>query len=309
LSAFAGTALLAKAAPRRETTFFRAHGLNIGLQIYTLGDIATKDPDAAFALVAQIGYREIELPNLLGRSPQEIRAAADRAGLSIVSLHVPLLRGGAGAMQQANSPAKIADQLGTLGAKWAVAPLLVLPEGFRMQPGETMPVAISRNVKAAGKDIWKATAGLLNERAAALKPSGIGVAYHNHNLEFAPVETTTGWEILTQETDKALVFFEVDIGWVAAGGRDPVALLDGIRGRAALFHVKDIGQGNTVNYDIAMPCVDMGAGVMPLDRILPAAYRAGVRHFFVEQEPPFAVSREASTKRAFEVLSQIKASR
>lgn len=304
----AATMAAGRATAHGLLPFFKSRGLNIGLQIYTLGDAAAKDPDAAFALVAQIGYREIELPNLLGRKAGELKAAADRAGLAISSLHVPLTRTSSGTMLSlASKPAMIADTLGALGAKWAVTPLLLLPEGFHPLPGETFPLAISRSVKAAGADIWKSTASLLNEYAAALNPLDIHVAYHNHNLEFAPIGATTGWEILQRETDPSLVKFEVDIGWVVAAGLDPIRFLTGISGRASHFHVKDIGAGNVVNYEIAMPPTEVGSGTLAWSKILPEAYHAGVRHFFVEQEPPFAISREEAARRSFEFLSHVQA--
>src|SRR6476659_1313134 len=89
----------ALAAPRQ--TFFAKIGQPIGLQIYTLGDEAGRDIDATFAQVAAIGYREIELPNLYGRKPADIRAAADRAGLAIRSIHIPAQGSGSGSLNGA----------------------------------------------------------------------------------------------------------------------------------------------------------------------------------------------------------------
>lgn len=307
VSAFAAAAGgLAQAAPRR--TFFERVGLPVGLQIYTLGPDAGRDVDATFAQVARIGYREIELPSLLGRQPAELAAAARRAGLTIASMHLPLLAmGGATGLSLATEPAKIADALGTLGARWAVAPIMLFPSNFRPGPGEDMQAAISRSVAAAGEDIWKRTAALLNEKGSALKPLGINVAYHNHNLEFAPVGKTTGWDILWRETQPDLVSFEIDVGWIATAGLDPVRFLDRARGRVRLLHVKDVAAGNMVNYGITMKPAEVGAGTLPWSRILPAAHRAGVRHFLVEQEPPFTIPRMESASRSYAFISQVRA--
>jgi sugar phosphate isomerase/epimerase len=211
------------------------------------------------------------------------------------------------ALSLASEPAKIADSLGALGARWTVAPLLLLPNGFKPQPGEDFAAAISRSVIAAGEDIWKRSAAQLNQVASSLKPLDISVAYHNHNLEFAPVGKTTGWDILWRETEKGLVNFEVDIGWVAAAGLDPVHFLERCHGRASLLHVKDIAQGNENNFRISMKPTEVGSGILPWARILPAAYRAGVRHFFVEQEPPFVLPRIEAAARSYSFLSTIKA--
>lgn len=296
----------ALAASRRP--FFQRVGLPIGLQIYTLGNVT--DLDATFAEVAAIGYREIELPNLYGKQPADVAAAAKRAGLTIGSVHVPLANGSGLAFGA--EPAKLADIIGTLGAKWAVAPLLQLPANMRPLPGEDFPKAIARSVAAEGESIWKKTAAALNEAGAKLNPLGIGVAYHNHNVEFAPIARTTGgntigWDILVRETDPRLVSFEVDLGWVTAAGRDPVAFLGQHRGRIKLLHVKDVAAGSPANFAITMKPTEVGSGTQPWARLLPAAYAAGVRHFYVEQEPPFAIPRMEAARRSYTYLAALKA--
>jgi sugar phosphate isomerase/epimerase len=288
--------------------FFERTGLPIGLQIYTLGADVGRDLDATFARVAQIGYREIELPSLLGRQPAELAAAASRAGLTIGSVHLPLLAaGGPTGLSLGSEPALIADALGALGARWVVAPILLLPSDFRLSPGEGFEAAISRSVAAAGADIWKKSAELLNLKARALKPLGINVGYHNHNLEFAPIGKTTGWEILWRETQNDLVSFEVDLGWVATAGLDPVRFLKRARGRVRLVHVKDVAAGNPTSYRISMLPAEVGSGTLDWSRILPAAYAAGARHFLVEQEPPFTIPRIEAASRSFTFLSQVRA--
>lgn len=291
------------AAARRP--FFQRVGLPIGLQVYTLGNVT--DVDKTFADIAAIGYREIELPNLYGKQPAEVAAAAKRAGLAITSVHVPLASG-SGLVFGAD-PAKLADMLGTLGAKWAVAPLLPLPAGMRPLPGEDFPKAIARSVAAEGEAIWKKTAAMLNEKGAALRPLGIGVAYHNHNVEFAPIagSHTTGWDILVRETDPRSVSFEVDLGWVTAGGNDPVAFLRRHRGRIKLLHVKDVAAGSPTNFAITMNPTEVGSGTQPWARLLPEAYNAGVRHFYVEQEPPFAIPRIEAARKSYAYLAALKA--
>jgi len=109
------TVAAAESAEAARRPFFERIGKPIGFQLYTLGDEAGKDPDGAFASVARIGYRDIELPNLYGKSPAQVRAAADRAGVTLSSLHMPAM---------------------TLGA-------------------QDMPAAIARSLHEAGADGWK----------------------------------------------------------------------------------------------------------------------------------------------------------
>jgi sugar phosphate isomerase/epimerase len=299
-----GPLIAASSAP----AFFERVGLPIGLQTYTLGNEAGQDLDRTFADVAAIGFGEIELPNLYGRSAKDVAAAAARAGLKVSSLHLAVsTRGAPAGLSLASPPAEIADAFGALGARRAVLPIAPFPEDFRPEPGTDIQTAIAQAFAAAGEDHWKRTAALLNERAAALKPHGIALGYHNHNIEFAPVGATTGWDILMHETDPALVEFEVDTGWIATAGLDPVAFLSGLGARATQLHVKDVAPGNTTNFALAMKPAEVGAGTLDWKAILPAAYDAGVRHFYVEQEPPFTIPRIEAARRSHDFLAQLHA--
>jgi len=301
-----GCQSVAGSAP--QLSFFERIGSPIGLQLYTLGPDAGVDLDATFASIARIGYRDIELPSLLGREAGALRAAADRAGLTISSLHLPLVSGrGAPGLSSASPPTAIAEALDALGASWAVAPLSLVPEDFRPAADESFGDAISRSVLAAGVDLWKKTAASLNETATALKPFDIRLGYHNHSLEFAPVDGTTGWDILWDETEPDLVSFEVDVGWVATAGIDPVAFLERSRGRVRLLHVKDVAPDNRQSFQISMTPAEVGAGSLDWERILPAAHNAGVNLFYVEQEPPFVIPRIEAAERSFAFLSRVRA--
>ncbi|MFM6932678.1 MAG: sugar phosphate isomerase/epimerase family protein [Novosphingobium sp.] len=296
----------ALAAGRRG--FFERIGKPIGLQIYTLGDEAGKDIDATFARVAQIGYRDLELPGLLGKTPAALKAAADRAGLRFSSIHLPLqgMPGGSG-LSMMSDPQKIADDLGALGIFQGVAPIAPFPPNFRPQQGPDVMASIGRSFVAAGKAHWQRTAATLNERAAALKPFGIVVGYHNHNIEFAPVDGTTGWDVLVNETDPKLVHFEVDVGWITSAGLDPVAFFRQHAGRCRWMHVKDLKASTKPNFHLTMDPTEVGSGKQDWARILPAARAAGVEHFYLEQEPPFAMPRMDAAAKGYTFLSRLKA--
>ena len=260
------------AAPR--VGFFQRIGKPIGLQLYTLGEEPGRDLDGVFTKLAAIGYRDIELPGLLGHTPADIRAAADRTGLRITCIHLGL-RAAPGGLLLTSDNQRIADTLGALGVHQAVLPMMQMPELKSSKPGETFQTVLARGIAAEGADVWKRTAGLLNERAAALKPFGIALGYHNHNVEFAPVGDTTGWDILVRETDPSLISFEVDLGWVAAAGLNPVEFLRRHSGRVRWVHVKDIKASAMPNFALTMVPAEVGSGRLDWSRILPAAHKAG----------------------------------
>jgi sugar phosphate isomerase/epimerase len=293
------------ASPRRP--FFARRNQAIGFQLGSLGNVPGRDIDATFARLAQIGYREIELTSLLGLQPAQVGAAAARAGLAISSLHLPLMAmGGPNALSLMSEAPRIADALGALGARWAVAPILLIPAGFRPLPGEGMEAAISRTIAVAGEDIWKQTAAALNKQGEALRKVGIGVAYHNHNLDFAPIGKTTGWDILWRETEPDLVGYELDIGWVQLAGIDPVRFLNKVKGRVKLLHIRDMSQSQPRGYRVAMGSPTVGTGLLNWERILPAAYRAGARHFLVEQEPQAGTAPIDAATDAYTFLARLQ---
>ncbi|MDP3548890.1 MAG: sugar phosphate isomerase/epimerase [Novosphingobium sp.] len=299
----------AMAALRGGKPFFKRIGKPIGLQLYTLGDMPTKDLDGTLAKLAAVGFTDIELPNFYNRKPADLRAAADKAGVRYSSIHMNMpgpFTGGA--LSLMSSPQEIADGLNALGIYQVFMPLCPLPDGFSIPEGKNPQVAIGDALQAAGADHWKRTAALLNERAAALKPFGIALGYHNHNMEFAPLPGgTTGWEILMKETDPALVNFELDLGWTSAAGLDPAVELGKLKGRVKAVHMKDVKATTKTNYVMSQDPTEVGSGRLQWAKILPAALAAGVEHFYVEQEPPFAMDRLAAVTKSHGFLSRFVA--
>lgn len=309
LSGFAATAAfaimpeaLAKPAKRG---FFQRIGKPIGLQLYTLGDEPAKDLNGTLAKVAAIGYRDLELPNLFGKTPAVLKAAADKAGVEYSAIHLagsPMMAGGG--LSLASETQQIVDDLGVLGIRHAVMPILLIPDGFRTAPGGSFQEKIVGALAEAGPDIYRRTAELLNQKAAALKPHGITVGYHNHNLEFATVGNTTGWDVLMKELDPA-VKIELDIGWVAAAGLDPVEFIKRHKGRLRWMHVKDVKPSTVTNFALKMDPTEVGSGKLDWAKILPAAYRAGVEHFYLEQEAPFAIPRMDAAAKGYRYLTTV----
>lgn len=306
LTGLAMTGPSAVAASRKP--FFQRIGKPIGLQLYTLGEEPTKDLSGTFARLGQIGYKDLQLPSLLGKTPAELKAAADRIGARYSCIHLAAMPGmSADSLGLMSSVQKIVDDLGALGIKDAVMPILQIPDTFRTASGKSFQEKIVNALQMAGGDTYKKTANLLNERAAALKPHGIQLGYHNHNLEFAPLGNTTGWDILVKETDPALIKFEVDVGWVAAAGLDPVAFMKAHKGRVRWLHVKDLKPSTKANYALTMDPTEVGSGKQDWAKLLPAARKAGIEHFYVEQEAPFSMPRLDSAAKGFEYLSKLVA--
>lgn len=270
--------------------FFAAHDLPVGMQLYTVGPNAQADLDGTLQRIAGIGYRIVELAGLHGHTPAALRAAADRAGLKFTGIHLPAV-GSNGAPGLADDPGKLAAILHTLGVAEATMPVMMMPPNAKPAPGENGGAFFIRAGTEMTAGDWKRNADFLNERGRLLRREGIRIGYHNHNFEFRPLGETNGWEILVRNTDPAAVDFEVDVGWVAAAGIDPVKVLRDMKGRALQMHVKDVQASTQPNFALRMDPTEVGSGKLRWNEILPAAWEAGVRRYYVEQEPPFARDR------------------
>ena len=226
----AAGAALAGPAMGAAQPFFKRHGLPIGIQLYTVGADAVKDLDGTLKALSAIGYRSVESAGFLGRTPAQFRAALDAAGVVCTSAHIQG-RGGDGSFS--GDLGKLADALRTIGVKTAVLPSPYIPDRL-------LGKGLREVLTQLTADDFKMNADFLNAKAAGLKTAGIKVGYHNHTFEFSPLGSTHGLEILLKNTDPALVTFEMDIGWVAAAGADPLALLAKHKGRFTMAHIKYI---------------------------------------------------------------------
>jgi sugar phosphate isomerase/epimerase len=286
--------------------FFRRTGLPIGLQLYTLGDDLKRDFDGTLAAVSKIGYRTVELAGLADHSAADWRQALDRTKLKCPSIHVPPHSKTGLNLDELGALAEVAH---TLGIGTVVCPMFNIPErpSLQRQPGEETGKLLARLGTSMTSDDWKWNADYLNKKAAALKPYGLRFAYHNHNVELAPVGSSTGLAQLIQETDPALVTFEMDAGWVVAAGADPAALLAAHPGRFSAMHVKDVKASTRPNFSLQQDPCEVGQGIIDWKTLLAKAYQGNVRQFYVEQEPPFSMPRIESVAVSFNYLNALVA--
>ncbi len=86
---------------------------------------------------------------------------------------------------------------------------------------------------------------------------------------------------------------QLDVFWFTAAKVDPIHYLESNPGRFVSLHVKDMSElktfagdgGNMGEWMGLFPYLaDAGAGVLDLEKILAAAKKTGVRHFFLEKD-------------------------
>ena len=289
-------------APRR---LFGPGGRALGISLYMLGEFYAKDPDGALEAVARIGFREVETD--IGVHPTaDLRRALDRNRLrctNVLILPMPI----SGRMSLQTDRGAVASAVHAVGAEYLTCSLFPLPEdaGGNVATAEPPGRMIARALERLTADHWHRTADTLNRHGAEFRRHGLRFAYHNHNAEFARYGDTDGLTILLQNTDPALVSFEMDAGWVAAAGRDPAEILKANRGRFRLMHVKDLAPRHKANTVLRTETPEVGSGVIDWPVVLPAAVECGVRHFAIEQEPPFTAPPIESARKSFDYLAKL----
>lgn len=249
LKAIAGTA--ASLGAYRSARAVVPAAITPGLQLYTVRSAMQQDVEATLARVAAIGYREVEFAGYFGRPPRQVASLLSANGLTAPATHLSQ-----DVMRKRWDEAL--DESATIGHRWVVVPSIAAAERGTL-------------------DNYKRVAAEFNVAAARAKARGLSFAYHNHDFELKPLGGTSGLDVLLQECDPALVSFELDLYWLAKGGRDAVRFVTQHPGRFPLVHVKDMATNGAM--------AEVGKGQLPFQRIFDAA-RGGIRHFFVEHDNP-----------------------
>lgn len=253
-------------------------GLPPGLQLYAVRDDLARDFAGTLRALRAMGYRRVEAAGWGDRSAADFRAAISDAGLDCISCHysLPSLMDG---------PEAKLDFARAAGVRHVV---ISSPAPSRPMPqGRPWAVGMAEIMTLAD---WRANAESLNRLAALARARGLRFGYHNHAAEFLAYDNVIAFHELARLTDPALVDFEIDIGWVAAAGRDPAEVIRHHGSRVRLLHVKDIATRVRNPGRIAddLTTVPVGSGTIAWPAVFAAARRyAHVDAWFVEQEPPF----------------------
>jgi sugar phosphate isomerase/epimerase len=238
----------------------------IGLQLYTVRDLLKVDFDGTLRKVAILGYREVEFAGILGPNVRRTRELLRGLGLTAPSLHFDY-----GSLR--NNTKSSFDIAHLLGSRFVVCPWL------------------DQSDRQTTED-WKRICDNLNSIGELAARSGLTLAYHNHDFEFASLAAgIQPYDVLLSRTDERFVKFELDVYWATKGSLDAARVLQGHPSRFRLVHLKDMAKDGSTT--------ELGHGTIDFARILEAASQSGVRHVFVEQDVSADPLRSIETSIAF----------
>ena len=226
----------------------------IAAQLYTVRD-HLRDPHRLGEVLRhlrRIGYGAVEVAGLGPGLEVELTKQLEATGLTACAAHVSL-------DQLATDPDAIASRCNEWGCEYAV-----------------IPSVSSEFHSAAG---YRRLAALATELAAALRPHGIGLAYHNHAFELETMDGTNGLEVLYQSASPDDLKAELDTYWLRYAGVDPAKWIRRLAGRVPLVHLKDMSMtGETIVQ------TEIGQGELDWPDILGACRDAHTDWLIVEQD-------------------------
>lgn len=224
--------------------------MKIGVQLYTLRSLMEQDLWGTLEKLAKVGFKNVELAGLYGRTPQEWRSRLDTMGLTVSSSHTGLAEVEADA-------AAVAGMAKTLGFKYVICPW------------------IGEDVYAGG---WNAVGRRMDAAGRLLQDHDIQFGYHNHDFEMVKVDAKTGLEHLFAASSGVNVVAEIDCFWIQAGGGSPAEYIQNLSGRIPLAHFKDMGDDKKFT--------EVGKGILDWDDIIESCRAAGVEHAIIENDNP-----------------------
>ncbi len=225
--------------------------VNVGLQLYTLREMAVNNFVDVLQKVAKIGYQGVEFAGYGGLPIHELKHVLTELGLQPVSSHISF-----DDLIKDDAPL---EEAVSLGLSYVICPWL--PD-FRRE-----------NI-----DDYRIIAEELKIIAAKYARHGIAVGYHHHAFEFEKY-TKEGWsglEVILNEAPNLQA--ELDVYWLEYAGKSAIDYIARYAGRCDVIHIKDMADDEDRSF------AEVGAGTMNIPAIIEAASHSGTKWLFVEQD-------------------------
>jgi len=278
----------------------------LGIEMFSIPKLAEKDLRGTLALLASMGYTQVQFygpfdfspartiaewkaleprlgfsgSGLYGQTAQQVKAILDDNHLTAPSLHtdLPTLQEEMG---------RLAEMAHVLGTKYVILPAIPAEERKTL-------------------DDYKRVADVFNSIGRSALSHGVKFGYHNHGYGWHEMQGKIPERVLFASTDPQLVYLEMDIFWTSAAGVDPIQLLKDYPNRYKQLHLKDMKQRRQFKGDGGDPgqwmelfplMTTAGDGVLDLKGIIAQGKKAGIEEYIVEQDivanPEVALRRSA----------------
>ncbi len=243
----------------------------IALQLYSVREDCARDLSFTLQAVAQMGYEGVEFAGYYDRTAEELREMCDDLGLKVAGTHTGLNT----LLNQELTKTIEFNQ--TLNNSYLIVP--GLPEE-------------NRNSRQA----WLDTSKLFNDIAEKITERGMFAGYHNHTVEFEPMEGEIPWDTFGTNTNDTIVM-QIDIGHALRAGADVVSFIERYPGRAKLVHLKEYSSTD----DKAL----VGEGEVPWDDVFRMCETSGGTEWYIVEQESYAYSPLECAERCLENLRKM----
>ncbi|MGM9680884.1 MAG: sugar phosphate isomerase/epimerase family protein [Eubacteriales bacterium] len=211
--------------------------MKYGLQLFSVRDVTPTDLRGTLKKVSEIGYKAVEFAGFFGHPAEDVRSWLDEYGLECSGTHTGV--------------EEIADHF---------------EETVRYHK-----IIGNRNIIIPGADLSTQEKldhfiDTVNRLIPALAAEGIALGYHNHSHEFIP--TSYGKIIHHEIETRTSVELEIDTFWAYHAGEDPIAILDRLKDRIRVIHLKDGLENGTGK--------PLGMGIAPVKEVHAKAKELGI---------------------------------
>ena len=182
--------------------------MEYGIQMYSVRDMTEKDLDGALRQVSALGYKFVEFAGFFGHSAKDVKAMLDNYGLRVSGTHT-------GWKEVAEHFDETVAYHKTIGNTNIIVPGADLSDQKKLD--EFIEMA--------------------NKFQPLLAKEGISFGYHNHAHEFRP--NVDGSMIHDQLVYRTKLNIEIDTYWAYVGMGHPVELMERLRDRLRVIHIKD----------------------------------------------------------------------
>jgi sugar phosphate isomerase/epimerase len=241
-----------------------------GIVSYTYRNNFAKDVPATLDMVKANGITDIEFSNLFKQTPEDLHKWSEERGIKISSY-------GTSYEDLVNKTDEVGRIAKALGASYVRVAGIPHKGAFTLE-----------NAKQAVADF--------NKSGKILKDKyGLTFIYHNHGFEFEPYEDGTLYDYLLSHTNPKYVSMELDILWAFFPGQDPSQLLAKYGTRYKALHMKDlkkgVARGSLTGSTAQDNDVILGTGQIDIPSVIKAAHKAGVKHFYIEDESNSSIAQ------------------
>ena len=211
--------------------------MEYGLQMWSVRDMAKEQGlEATLKAVAEIGYKYVEFAGFYGHSAEEVKGWLDKYGLKCASTHTPWTD----LVEDFDGTIKYHK---TIGAENIVFP----------------------SIDTRNPEVVEVFIDFCKEYIPRVKAEGLKVHFHNHTSEFALHDDGfMVYPVLEMRTD---LMFQPDIYWVYMSHVNPIDLINRLKDRISIIHVKD-GDDNRKS-------LPLGKGTAPVAEAVALAKKLG----------------------------------